>query len=455
MRKAFLLTAAGCLAFALTALGAGGKKVPVKKTATSSHLRQLIERLGDRQYRIRQAAQKELLKLDSDEAIAALQQAYKTSKDREVIRRLDLILPSLEKVALLRPKLVTLNMDKRTIREVVAEISRQTGYSINVDNAFNNTKYTFKFDKVPFWKALDEVCRQGKMSIYPYYYGNYNDQLRLYSYGTPPGPYINYSQAFRFVAGSFNYQRNISFNGSAYTKQPNNLRSESLSFHFSINTEPKVPFLQVMAPVVTEAYDEKNRPMALKTVTSPKYYQPPYYGKYGGGSRSYFHSTSVALKRPARDSKTAKLIKGEIPVMLLSQQKPEIVIKKLVGMKQKNFKGRRSEIDITQVTEANNWGNGKMYTIAMTVKEDGGTGNYDYYWSQTLQHRLELVDAKGNKYVVWSSSLYNRGGRTATGSITFRPNGTTPYGPPVKLTFYRWVPIRYKIKFEFKDLPLP
>jgi hypothetical protein len=457
MRKAVVLTVGGFLVYTLTALGAEEKKVLTKKTVAKASVRQLVERLADRNYKVRKAAQQELLKLDSDAEIAALQKIYKTCKDLEVVRRLDLVLPSLEKTALLRPKRVTLNMDKRTLQEVVAEIRKQTGYSITLDNSFNTTKYSFKFDKAPFWKVIDEVCRQGKMSIYPYYYGNYNDSLRLYGYGTPPGPHVSYSQAFRYLAGSFNYQRNISFTGSPYSKTPTtNQLTDSLTFYFTVHTEPKVPFLQVMNPVVTEAYDEKNRPMAIKTVTpTPPYYRGPTYSKYGSGYRTFTHSTSVPLKRPARDSKFAKLIKGEIPVMLLSQQKPEIVIKNIAGVKKQTFKGRRSEIEVTQVTEQNAFGNGKMYTVNMTVKEDGGTNNYDYYWSQSLQYRLEMVDAKGHKYGVWSSNLYNRGGRTATGSITFRPDGTTQVGPPVKLTFYRWVPINYKIKFEFKDLPLP
>ena len=67
----------------------------------------------------------------------------------------------------------------------------------------------------------------------------------------------------------------------------------------------------------------------------------------------------------------------------------------------------------------------------------------------------ELLDEKGTKYLVWSNSLYNRGPRQAQGTIMFRPPDNVAIGPPVKLVYNQWVPMGHRIKFEFRDLPLP
>src|SRR5262249_3643549 len=154
-------------------------------------------------------------------------QARKRTTDLEVIRRLDGLIPNLERSSLLKPTLVSLHIDKRPFKEVLAALSKQTGYGIDMDNNGINDTFTFHFDKKPFWEVLDKVAKEGKLSVYPYnYYGNSNDRLRLVTYGTPPGPYVQYHQSFRLVPSGFNYQRNITFTGSYYGKQNPVQRSE-------------------------------------------------------------------------------------------------------------------------------------------------------------------------------------------------------------------------------------
>jgi hypothetical protein len=255
----------------------------------------------------------------------------------------------------------------------------------------------------------------------------------------------------------FNYQRNINFATSFYTKESSPQRTESLTMSFTVNAELKLPFLQVGQATVTQAFDEKKRTMAPKVQTTTAYYNPnqAMFTEFGNGQRSYSQQLSVNLIRPSRDSKTVKLVRGEIPVLLLSKQTPEIVIDKIVNVKKKQFKGRRTTIDIDQVTQGNNWGNGVTYNVQMSVKEETESPNYDYQWANSLQHRLELFDAKGNKYWVWNSNLWNRGPRLANGTIMFRPPDGIQVGPPVKLVYNQWTSMQHTIKYEFKDLPLP
>ncbi len=465
MRKAISLAAVLCLGIVIAVQGAGEKgkgkspapkPVPAVKSELTRTVEILVQDLGNRKYRTREHAQKKLAKYDT-EVLSILLQARKKTKDLEVIRRLDELIPNLERSALLKPTLVTLHVDKKPFRDVLAALSKETGYGIDMDNNANNGVFTFHFDKKPFWEVLDKVSKEAKLSIYPYhYYGSSSDRIRLVSYGNPPGPHVRYQGSFRFVPTGFNYQRNINFTGSYYNKEGTQQRSESLTLSFTINAELKLPFLQVGQAVVKAGFDEKKRSMAPKVnTTTSMYYDRSMHSEFGNGQRSFTHSLSVNLTRPSRDSKTAKFIQGEIPVLLLSKQTPEIVIDNIINVKKRKFQGRRTTIDIDQVTAGNNWGNGMMYTIQMSVKEDSNAPNNDYAWANSLQNRLELMDAKGNKYWVWNSNLWNRGARFANGSIMFRPPDGVQIGPPVKLVYNQWTSMQHTLKFEFKDLPLP
>jgi hypothetical protein len=465
MRKAISLAAVLCLGGTIAIQGAGEKskgKSPAAKPAqpvkseVARAVETLIRELGHSKYRTRENAQKKLAKYNT-EVLPILLQARKKTADLEVIRRLDGLIPNLERTALLKPTLVTLHVDKKPFKDVLAALSKETGYGIDMDNNANNDVFTFHFDKKPFWEVLDKISKEAKLSIYPYnYYGNSNDRIRLVSYGSPPGPHVQYRGSFRFVPTGFNYQRNINFTASYYNKGISDQRTESLTLNFTIHAELKLPFLQVGQATVKSGFDEKKRSMAPKVQTvTTTYYDRSMYSEFGSGQRSYSHSLSVNLVRPSRDSKTAKLIQGEIPVLLLSKQTPEIVIDNIVNVKKRKFQGRRTTIDIDQVTAGNNWGNGMMYQIQMSVKEDSNSPNNDYAWANSLQHRLELMDAKGNKYWTWNSNLWNRGARFANGSIWFRPPDGVQIGPPVKLVYNQWTSLQHTLKFEFKDLPLP
>src|SRR5262249_33972692 len=160
------------------------------------------------------------------EVLPILLQARKKTSDLEAIRRLDGLIPNLERSALLKPTLVTLHVEKKPFKDVLAALSKETGNGIAMDNNANNSALPFHVDNKPFWEVLDKISKEAKLSIYPYnYYGNSNDRIRLVSYGSPPGPHVQYRGSFRFVPTGFNYQRNINFTGSYYNKEGSQQRS--------------------------------------------------------------------------------------------------------------------------------------------------------------------------------------------------------------------------------------
>src|SRR5262249_28150254 len=138
------------------------------KPAAGPSLEQLIQRLGNRDFRIRQEASKALASVGAS-ALPALQKA-RTYTDAEVQRRLDELIDHIQRLVALTPKSITLHMVNKPVKDVLVAMARQSGYKIPAnDGRFNGPDgkklYTFHFDKTPFWKALEEVCDSTGLSL--------------------------------------------------------------------------------------------------------------------------------------------------------------------------------------------------------------------------------------------------------------------------------------------------
>src|SRR5438132_1031342 len=105
------------------------------------------------------------------EALPALQKGRQSAADPEVRRRLDELIPSLERAAILMPRLVSLHMTNKPVRDVLNELTRQTGYKFAdwPDNPAPGTRdklvYTFQFDKLPFWEAFDKISEASGLAL--------------------------------------------------------------------------------------------------------------------------------------------------------------------------------------------------------------------------------------------------------------------------------------------------
>ncbi|HMC63987.1 MAG TPA: HEAT repeat domain-containing protein, partial [Gemmataceae bacterium] len=119
----------------------------------------LIDQLGDRDFRVRETAGKALEKM-GPAALPALRKA-RGHADLEVRRRVAQLTQAAERLALLTPQRVTLRISHKSLQEVFAEMSRQTGYKIHFVNEGNGgpkTVYSFDLADVTFWEALDRIC---------------------------------------------------------------------------------------------------------------------------------------------------------------------------------------------------------------------------------------------------------------------------------------------------------
>jgi hypothetical protein len=421
---------------------------PEKEPAATRQIELLIEQLGDKDFRQREEARKALIARGA-EALPAMQKG-RAHADPEVRRRLDELIPPLERALALAPKRVTLHATNKPIREIIEALTKQTGYKFGglehpgVER--DKLAYTFHFDQLPFWQAMDQVCEAGGYVLQQGYYGD--DNLRLFRQPDSSVPFIAYDGPFKVIATGFNYNRSNQF-AQLVRNQPNSPSSESLQVNLTIVVEPKLPILRLGTVRLTAAEDEEKQSML------PSHNEPGNGGGrsfyYGGGYRSFVHQAQATLILPSRTSRTVKILRGVIPVTLLADQKPAVVTEHLLSAKGKKFQTGVATFHVEDVSELA----GKQYQIKLAVTEDSKDGPNDWVRIQSLQQRIELQDDKGNKEQFYFNSMGTNGTNSAQYTLVVQPNDNPKIGPPAKLVYYAWVLMEHEIAFTFRDLPLP
>jgi hypothetical protein len=412
-------------------------------------LERLVEQLGDRDFRRRDAAAQQL-EAAGVRALPLLRRAL-THGDPEVRRRVAGLLPSIETTALLAPRRISLKFDRKPIRDVLDAVANQTGFKI--EHWTNNPAqvYSFDFADLPFWEALDRICRDAGLILQP---GYGDDRLRLQPQSVYP-PFVRYEGPFRFVANGFQLYRNIDF-GLVGPGAHLNSRSETLTFTFSVYVEPRLPLLGMGEVKLNAAYDSERNTM-LPPVGGGEAPEGLALGgrvgrwvsRYGNGYRTVHLQTQVNLNRPSEKASSVRLLRGTLPVTLLAEQKPVVLTDAVLGAKGKKFSVGSTTFHVEDIAEQPN----KQYQLKLAVTEESKDNPNDYTWMNALYQRIELQDAKGTKYQVAGSSWGNSGPNNVQLTLTYAPQGNA--GPPAKFIFFAWTTLQHQVSFEFKDLPLP
>ena len=262
-------------------------------------------------------------------------------------------------------------------------------------------------------------------------------------------PFVDHRGPFRLSALGFYYNKSLSF-GALPRQQPAPAfpRSEQLSFTFSVVAEPKLPLLGLGQPRLSEAVDDQGRSLLP---TPQGHIVESQYGFNYYGYRNMVMQTQVQLAGHG-GARSVRLLKGTLPVTLLAEQKPEIVVEDILKVKNKKFEGPDVSLHIESVSE----GPGGTYQLAVTVNRGGKDNNqYDYTWVNSLQQRLELTDDKGTKFQPHGANWSNSTPTSVQGTFMFGSPGGAGVGKPAKLTYVGWVTLLHRVEFEFRDLPLP
>jgi hypothetical protein len=418
--------------------------------ASAPVIDKLVSQLGDRDFQVRQKASRALLALGAP-ALAELQK-LRSQRDAEVGRRVDGLIASLERAAALTPKRITLHLQKKPIRDVLAEMAKQTGFKIPTSDPSFNTPagkalYSFDFDRTPFWEALDKVCETTGLQQQ---LNRGNDTLQL-SFQDNYEPFRCYDGAFKVTATGFHFYRNT--NLAFVSRNPGNTfnqDSENLQLSLTVAVEPRLPILKLGQVKLLAAEDDQNCSMLANFNYENYYWGRRYY--YGGQQRSFFQQTSVSMSWPAKSSRTVKRVKGIIPVTLLADQKSTLVTDNLLSSKGKKFQVGSATFAIDDISNVSS----NQQQIKISYMEGDSDNPYDYNRIRSVQQRLEIQDASGRKYPSYVRSFFFNGPGSATFQMyTQAPPKGSKLGPPAKLVYQVWVQMEHEVPFEFKNLPLP
>jgi hypothetical protein len=419
---------------------------PAEKAGPPPSVARLLEQLGDSDYQIRETASRQLRGLGPD--VLPQLRAARDGADPEVRRRLDELITRFETEQTLAPKRITLDAHNKPVRQIFQEITRQTGYKIEFFTANEQQTYSFHFDRVPFWEAMDQIGRASGLV----YQAGYGDDAVHFHATESYVPYVCYDGAFRLVANGFQQNRSIDF--SSLPRVPAGpRRSESLVCTFSICAEPKLPLLGAGEPRLEAAYDDEHNSLV-----------PPRNGpggsgavnrvvtRYGNGFRSFSHQMQFALTRPSEKATAVKSLKGSVPVTLLVSEKPELVTDKLMEAKGKKFTAGSATFAVEEATALPQ----NQYQVRMSITDDSrDTADNDYTWQNSLYYRLDVEDEKGNKFQPFRSNWLNSSPRHVQIEFTYGAPGNQKLGPPTKLVYRSWTTMQTQLTFAFKDLPLP
>jgi hypothetical protein len=286
-------------------LGGPAAEPRVADGPADAALKKLIEDLGSDDWRTREKAGLELA-AKGEKALPHMRAALIATDNPEVQRRLAVLVRKIDRERLTEPKRVTFNAKDQTAKQILDEIGKQTGYRIEFGGGGPDAKYSFEFDKTPFWQAIDAVANAAGFTVYAEYD---DDTIRVYSQDTM-NPHVAYAGPFRILATNINTSRSVQL--ANISKRGNSNRvNEYMNLSFQIQSEPKNPMLGAMQPELIEARDDLGG--SLMPPQERNGYRTNYYNSGYRGHNTYM---SVNLMRGDRSATTLKSLKGRVGVVL-------------------------------------------------------------------------------------------------------------------------------------------
>jgi hypothetical protein len=237
-------------------------------------------------------------------------------------------------------------------------------------------------------------------------------------------------------------------------------RNETLTLTFQVFSEPRIPLLGVGEVRLSAAYDNDKNSM-LAPANNNNNGEVMFWGgmpggavftsRYGSGNRSYMQQTQLQLHRRSERADKLKVVRGELPVTLLVEQKPVVVADNILKAKDAKHTVGTTTFHFEDVTIQPN----KQCQIKLTITEDNKENPNDWTWMNTMLQRIELQDDKGNKFQTYGTNFGNNGPNRIQLTLTYGAPGNGKIGTPSKFVFQQWRTMQHLVRFEFKDLPLP
>jgi hypothetical protein len=434
-----------------------------RRKASAGQVAQWLKDLGAASYKVREHASRVLVEVGQP-AVKGLEEAARAD-DLEVQRRARQLLERIELAEALAPSFIDVTLKDTPVPAAVEAISRQSRLKLELvprqgpaREQLEQRKISLELDSVPFWEALDSLCREGGLVPISADLGSLQLQL---AEGKPHHPPLAHSGPFRMRLSAMNYYRSLNFGGVG---QPAVLphRTESLTVSMEVTAEPHLTITSMSKPTITEATDEAGQSLALPAGGGTAISGQAYFGP--GMASMQFRQTQFSLRPANKPSAKLKTLRGTVPVVIIAPHKPLLTVDDVMTGKARIIKGEGGLVlVILQVQDHGGGRSGNIRFFLSGIDADAsakrGSGRSLVPFaanSNQMQQRFQLTDAQGRRLNanINLSSFNNSGNeRSLEGNLYF--NAGPNHGPAARLTYSNNQILRTAVPFEFRDAPMP
>jgi len=416
---------------ALLALNPAARAGPATAPATQAadpQVSRLITQLGADDWRQREQASAELLKLGMA-VLPHIADALERTTDPEMRTRLEALARRIPEADLTLPTYITLKATNAPARVVLAEIASQAGVPIAFWPENDNAPLkpvTVDFQRRPFWRALLEVCAQADLS--PEDIGQRGAIRLMRTSAMRISPFAHDVDQFLFTVDRLNRNYSVSF-----VSGPEARVNTSFQVTMTVWIDPKALVLRHRyAPLITEARDERGNSLAPPATPSSS-----YYNSFGG--RNWRLNLNVPLHYPEGAGKKIASLRGTWSVVLATRVET-VEFTEIIGAK-----------DVSRA----------VGPFQVTLKEFARSGAQSYRWSLTMTGLggVPVVSSPANPLA--PTALYSivgaNGEPITEGTITGGISGSIgSANVPTKLIIRVATELREEaVPFVFKDIPIP
>jgi hypothetical protein len=470
----------------------------------------LIEKLGSASYAEREAT-KSLESLGS-KALPALRSALK-AKDPEVRIRAKAMINRIEGNLLIQESLVRLDFKDVSLDEIVKSLKKQTGAEVTLGAPgpeFAGRRITLRETQpVPFWKAIDRICAEAKLSFQYQYMGPRGQSLVLSSQPNLVNQPSYYHGPFRVSIVSLSYQSEILFQqnarmvaqmrpvaprlggvakktgvlplakaragspGPGEAEKADNAPARIVQFRaqFQVAPEPRMTFSLTGNLKLLEAVDELGQSLVPSATDDERTFGPmgmmsgPVGMMSNGMMSGQMANLAAPLRRPETPGKQIKTLRGTVDVTVSSPRANPLVIplENAVGKTFQNDDRHVvvNSIDIDPMT--------RQDVIELTVDDldelfradgSGGVGMAvpNGMIGGGFGRRIGGDPSRGQIQILTStgqSASYQTSIDSDAGRLTLRVLQVPQMGEIKEIRISSVIRAVAKVPFEFHDLPMP
>jgi hypothetical protein len=403
--------------------------------------KELIDQLSHPRFSVREKAFSRLQSGGAD-AIPELKKALNHPKE-EVRSQIAKLIPMLEKMVLLEPKRITLQIEQEPLSFILQQIEKQTGYKVESQGENPKKRYSFVMKELPFWEAIEKIRQETGRTILTY---TVDDEKKLQSYPTR-SRFVSNHGIFRVEVSKLHEDHDLDFEENLEEALMNQ-KPSSIKLSLAVLVEPKFQLLSFDSPILEFVIDQENRSFIppvrekIRDGDNERDNIPEYH--FEMKHDQYRQSINLELLRPTNASKCIQKIRGVVPVMIIVKKRQIVLCEKVIGSNRTQFQFGEEAFELTSAEQRESGG----VEIALWIH------NPDYENRRKWLDRFQLTDSSGTGH-----PASGRGIGSSDGGIPInlyfmeRPEAGRKSNP--KLLFEEWVTVRCEIPFEFKNIPLP